>query len=89
MHSEFVNQAVSLAGATCILVGYIGHQLKWIDPEGAFYNVVNAVGSALLCYVALFPFKIGFVVLESAWILVSFYGLWKGLRKRSLQVNPS
>jgi hypothetical protein len=84
MHSESLNQALSLAGAACILVGYAGHQMKWLNPEGAFYNVINALGAALLGWVAFFPFKIGFVILESAWVLISVYALVKiALRRRA------
>ena len=80
MHSEYVNQAISLAGAACILVGYVGHQMKWMNSEGAFYNVINMIGAALLGWVALFPFKIGFVILEFTWVLVSVYALLKPKR---------
>jgi hypothetical protein len=83
MHSEFLNQALSLAGAACILVGYVGHQMKWLNPEGIFYNAINAFGALLLGYVALFPFKIGFVVLEFTWVLVSFYAMVKAARRKS------
>jgi paired small multidrug resistance pump len=87
MHSEFLNQGLSLAGAAFILVGYVGQQFKWMDSEGAPYNIINAFGSALLGWVALFPFKIGFVVLEFAWVVVSVYGLWKGQQRRRARTS--
>lgn len=82
MHSDFWNQAISLVGAGCVLAAYVGHQMEWIDARGVSYNIINAVGSLLLGYIALFPFKIGFVVLESAWVLVSLYALMNVLRHR-------
>jgi len=80
MHSDYINQALSLVGAACILIGYVGHQLHWLDSEGAFYNVINLVGAAVLGWVALFPFKIGFVILEFTWVVVSIYALLKSRR---------
>ena len=77
MQTEHLNQALSLAGAACILAGYVGHQLEWLDSEGAAYNVINAIGASILGYVALHPFQIGFVILEFVWVFVSLVGLLK------------
>jgi len=66
---------VSFAGALLILIAYAGHQLKWIDARSAGYNILNAVGSVILGYIAFHPFQIGFVVLEVAWTLISVYAL--------------
>jgi hypothetical protein len=73
-------QIVSLAGAALILVGYIGHQFKWLDSSRVPYNVVNAAGAAMLAYVALHPFSAGFLILEVTWVVVSLYALAKALR---------
>ena len=35
-----------------ILAAYVCHQFKWIDPDGALYNILNGVGSAILGYYA-------------------------------------
>ena len=66
---------VSFLGAMLILVAYIGHQLKWMNPRKLAYNLLNVVGSGILAYIALAPFQIGFVVLESVWALISLYSL--------------
>ncbi len=68
-------QIASFVGALLILVAYAGHQMKWMDPRKTAYNVLNAVGSAILAYIAFHPFQIGFVVLEVAWTLISVYAL--------------
>jgi hypothetical protein len=68
-------QIASFVGALLILVAYAGHQMKWMDPRKTAYNVLNAVGSAILAYIAFHPFQIGFVVLEVAWTLISAYAL--------------
>lgn len=80
MHISFARQAVSFAGALMILIAYAGHQLRWMDPRKSMYNVLNAVGSGILAYIAFQPFQVGFVVLEVAWTVISLYVLWRILR---------
>jgi hypothetical protein len=75
MDISLARQLVSFAGALLILIAYAGHQLKWIDARGAGYNILNAIGSVILGYIAFHPFQIGFVVLEVAWTLISVYAL--------------
>jgi len=70
-------QIASFLGALLILFAYGGHQLKWIDARRPLYNVLNAVGSAILAYIAFHPFQVGFVVLEVTWTLISIYALFR------------
>jgi hypothetical protein len=46
-----------------------------MDSRKAGYNVLNAVGSAILAYIAFHPFQVGFVLLEVVWVLISVYAL--------------
>jgi hypothetical protein len=68
-------QSASFAGAMLILVAYAGHQMGWMNPRKATYNVLNAIGSAILGYIAFHPFQVGFVVLEVMWTVISLYAL--------------
>jgi len=68
-------QSASFLGAMLILVAYAGHQMGWMNPRRAAYNILNAVGSAILGYIAFHPFQVGFVVLEVTWTLISIYAL--------------
>ena len=74
-------QVLSFAGALLILIGYVGHQLKWLDSGRPFYNIVNAIGAAILGWVAFRPFQVGFVMLESVWTIVSLVALWRSLKR--------
>ncbi len=80
MEISIARQAISFAGALLILIAYAGHQLKWMDSGKPTYNILNAVGSAILAYLALHPFQLGFVVLESAWAVISVFVLAKSMR---------
>ncbi len=73
-------QIASLAGALLILVAYVGHQLKWMRPQGLAYNLMNAAGSGILAYIALRPFQVGFVMLEGSCVIISVYALLRSRR---------
>ena len=75
MHITFAHQVESFVGAFLILIAYLGHQLKFMDSRMPAYNILNALGSAVLAYVAFNPFQIGFVILDVVWALVSIYAL--------------
>ncbi len=75
MDISLLRQLASFVGALLILIAYVGHQLKWMDSRKAAYSLLNAVGSAILTYIAFHPFQLGFVVLEVSWVLVSVYTL--------------
>ncbi len=83
MHDSLAWQSVSFVGAMLILVAYAGQQMKWMDPRSLLYNVLNIIGSGILCYIALYPFKLGFVVLEATWVLISIYAIVRNRRERA------
>jgi hypothetical protein len=80
MNILLARQAASFVGALLILVAYVGHQLKWMDARKAGYNLMNALGSIILTYIAFHPFQIGFVVLEVTWVLISVWALLRPAR---------
>ncbi len=80
MHVALETQLLSLAGALLILVGYIGHQMKWLDARRPFYNVVNIAGAAILAYIALRPLQVGFAIMEVTWTVTSVVALVAALR---------
>ncbi len=64
-------QWVSLGGCLLILAGYAGLQSRRLSPESLAFNALNAVGSALLLWVAVVDRRAGFIVLEGAWVGIS------------------
>jgi hypothetical protein len=75
MEISMRRQSASFLGAMLILIAYAGHQMGWMDPRRAAYNILNAVGSAILGYIAFHPFQLGFVILEVMWTVISIYAL--------------
>ncbi len=82
MQISIAHQIISFVGALLILIAYVGHQLQRMNPRGVAYNLLNAVGSGLLGWMALQPFQLGFVILEFAWVMVSVYGWYAGSRQK-------
>ncbi len=70
-------QGVSLAGALLILVAYIALQIGWMSGRDRSFNIMNFVGSALLAWVAVIDWRVGFIVLEGAWALISLAGIFR------------
>jgi hypothetical protein len=77
---DLTRQLISFVGALLILIAYVGHQMAWINARRPAYNILNAAGSAILFWIALHPFQIGFLVLEGVWTIVS---IWAPARPRA------
>ena len=77
---DLTRQLISFVGALLILIAYVGHQMGFINARRPAYNILNAIGSAILWWIALHPFQIGFLVLEGVWTLIS---IWALLRSRA------
>ena len=77
MDISLARQLMSFLGALLILIAYTGQQLNWMNPRTAAYNLLNALGSAILAYIAFHPFQVGFVVLEVTWAAISVYALMR------------
>lgn len=72
-------QVISLLGAMLILLAYVLNQRGRIGPKDRSYSLINLVGALLLLWVAIIDWRWGFILLETAWALVSIPPL---LRRR-------
>ncbi len=83
MHISLQTQLLSFSGAMLILIGYLGHQMKWLDARRPFYNLVNTLGAAILAYIALRPLQIGFAIMEVTWTVTSVIALIAAMRNNA------
>lgn len=68
-------QVLSLAGAGLILAAFFSLQRGWSKSHGRWYLWANLWGALLLTAVAVYDRRMGFIVLETTWALVSLWGL--------------
>ena len=77
----WIDQLVSVIGAAGCLGAYIGLQRGWLSQTSRTYSLMNLVGSALLTYVAIVDRRVGFIILEGVWALVSIPGSFARARR--------
>lgn len=81
-------QAVSLIGASLILGAYVANQRGWSGPERIGYNLSNLLGAVFLGWVAVVDQRVGFILLELVWAVVSVPPLINSFRsKRTEQTS--
>ena len=76
-------QAIQIAGALAILVGFVLAQAQVLDVRSWSYLWLNAVGAGILSVAAWYERQWGFLLLEGVWTLVAVAGLIQKTRTRA------
>lgn len=71
-----------IVGVVLILAAYLALQTEKIDPKSLAYSLLNGLGAALILISLYFDFNLSAAIIESAWLLISIFGLFKALRSR-------
>lgn len=71
---RLLEQLISLAGAILVLAAYLALQRVWLTQEHRLFSILNLLGGLCLVYVAIVDRRIGFIVLEGSWVLLSLPG---------------
>lgn len=77
MDRAMLYQVISLFGAVLILTAYIALQTGHLQSTNRWFSILNFVGSALLTWIAVIDWRIGFIFLEAAWALLSLPGIFR------------
>ena len=78
-----VMRVINLAqGAFVILGAYLALQREWLDSKDRSYSAMNFVGAALLTWVAVADRRVGFILLEGSWALLSIPGMLRRAQPR-------
>jgi hypothetical protein len=65
----------AVPAAMLILVAYAGHRMVWMFSCRVAHDILNAMGSANLGYIAFHLPQICFLTLEVTWTLISICAL--------------
>ncbi|HEU4736022.1 MAG TPA: hypothetical protein VFS48_03220 [Solirubrobacterales bacterium] len=82
-----MDQVIQVVGAALILAAYVAAQMERLDPQSRLYLSLNLVGSVILAVLAASGSQWGFLLLETAWAIVSLWGLLGALRS-STEPSP-
>jgi hypothetical protein len=69
-----INQILSLCGAAMVLGAYLALQMGWLERRHRSFHALNFAGSAILTYVALPDGRLGLIVVEGVWAILSLPG---------------
>ena len=67
-------------GAALLLIGFVAMQMRRMRNDGALFNALNFTGSGLLAWVAIHDRRVGFIILEVVWALVSIPPMYRALK---------
>jgi hypothetical protein len=71
-----MGQAIQIIGALIILGAFAANQLGDLRTDSRLYLLLNLVGSAVLCFLAVVEGQLGFILLEAVWAVVSGWSLF-------------
>jgi len=77
-----VPNILGIAGVVLILTAYLALQLEKMDPKSVAYSFLNGAGAAFILVSLYFDFNLSAALIESAWLLISIFGLFKAMRSR-------
>lgn len=72
--------ALGLIGVFLVLLMYFLLQLRRIRSHTLTYSLVNAIGSLLILVSLYFYFNLSSAVIETAWLAISLFGIYKAAR---------
>jgi TRAP-type mannitol/chloroaromatic compound transport system permease small subunit len=72
-------------GVSMLLLAFILALINKISKVGKIYLLMNVFGSALAAIASYLIRYTPFIILETAWMIASLFGLWQAYTKKSLQ----
>lgn len=73
---------VGLLGVLLILLAFLLLQIGKLRGDGPTHQLMNAIGAAAVLVSLWHAFNLSVLLMESAWLLISMYGLAHGMRRR-------
>jgi len=68
-------------GVLLILISYLRLQMGRISAATVAYSAANGVGAVLILISLRYEFNLSAFVVEAAWLMISVYGVVRGLAR--------
>ena len=72
-------------GVVVLMITYLMLQLNKLSSDALAYSVLNAVGASLIVISLLYDFNLSALLMEVFWVLISFVGIYRYFRLKSLK----
>lgn len=76
---------IGASGVFLILLAYFLNLVDKLDAKGIVYLLLNLVGASLACAASIMLNYWPFIILETAWCLVSLWGIYKTLNVNNIK----
>lgn len=73
---------VGLVGVAIVLTAYTALQTQKMTAESLHFSLLNVCGTALVMVSLVVEFNFSAFVMETCWLLLSIYGLWRWINAR-------
>lgn len=77
--------ALGIIGVFIIIGAYLALQMEKTSALDWRYSLANGIGSALVLLSLIYSFNIAAFIVESAWLVISLYGLFRAFKTRKLR----
>lgn len=81
--SSLMYNTIGILGDILVMAAYFLLQLKKLKAETFIYSFLNLIGAALVLFSLCFSWNLPSALIESVWIIISFYGVIQALKARS------
>ena len=72
-------------GVVMLMITYLMLQLDKIKSADLSYSVLNAVGASLIVASLIFDFNLSALLMEVFWVLISFIGIGRHFRLKTIR----
>jgi hypothetical protein len=76
---------VGNVGVAILIVTYLALQLEKIRSTDLSYSALNALGAGLIVASLIVDFNLSALVIEVCWVLISFIGIGRHLRLKTIR----
>lgn len=72
-------------GVVVLMITYLMLQLNRLRSDRLAYSLLNAIGASLIVVSLLHDFNLSALLMEVFWVLISFVGIYRYFRLKTLR----